>query len=92
MLPAVQRCDEPTVEALLALSPELAQLRDGRGASLLHLAAKRHVPTALCLLRHRADVNVLDRYGRTALDLVEDGSEAAFQLRKRGGMRSEELF
>eukprot|EP00435_Cladocopium_sp_Y103_P065972 s252_g28.t1 len=87
---------EALVRELLeeATSVDLSQFSDARGASLLHLAVKRQdVPVVLELLRHRAEVNCLDRYGRTPLDLAKaDSSEVAFLLSKRGGQKSDERW
>eukprot|EP00913_Durusdinium_trenchii_P016367 g15384.t1 len=90
LLPAVQKGDEALVKQLLDSEPSSAWLEtcDARGASLLHLSAKRQdCPILLELLRNRAEVNRLDRYGRTPLDVAPSSSEAAFLLQKRGGQK-----
>eukprot|EP00434_Breviolum_minutum_P001419 symbB.v1.2.001248.t1/scaffold63.1/size477159/19 len=89
--PAVQNGDEVLVRRLLEETHDLTEC-DARGASLLHVAVKRQaLPVILELLRHRAEVNALDRYGRTPLDLLPESSEVAFWLQKRGGQKSEDL-
>lgn len=45
---------------------------DKGGSTALHVAVKRgHVPLAAALVRRGGDVTVLDRHGRSPLDLVK---------------------
>lgn len=45
---------------------------DRGGSTALHVAVKRgHVPLAAALVRRGGDLTVLDRHGRSPLDLVK---------------------
>ncbi|CAE7328064.1 crt [Symbiodinium sp. CCMP2456] len=98
LMPAIQRGDEKSVSLILkAAAPTDGQpwppwadvnMRDARGQPLLHAGVKSKRPGLLSeLLRQPGlEVNSLDRYGRTALDLaVANGEEEmAFLLQKKG--------
>ena len=105
IMPAVHRGDGKVMKDILEAAlpadgqawPSWADvnMRDSRGAPLLHAAVKSKLPGLLAdLLRQPGlEINHQDRYGRTAMDIaVSSGQEEmAFLLKKKGGKSSDDL-
>jgi uncharacterized protein len=78
------------VRAGLADDPSLVNIMDGRTSPLHEASCNNHVPIVRLLLESRANPQVLNGAGQTALDLaIEKGHvEVAAMLRTAGGTKS----
>ena len=71
---AVERRDGPKIRRILESRPELLSLRDGQGRIPLHYVGEDcRIEIPAMLLDCGSPVNVLDNYGRTPADYVDEG-------------------